>query len=218
MPFLVTSATTEKATPSSPTPTAAHPPPRRGTPHTADTNGGTAESGVWFGGGEPDDWERRRMTPTSWKSSLRANADRELIPAFEVMYRDGRRPRDAGNSDKPHVSISKPTSTARASIRSSDDAEGTVTMGVREEPHEIKLDEGSYTPARRRPRGLPGRKQRGFRGGVRPGFQKVTMEDDFTKVDAEKVDAETGAPLRGGHGPDAEGAVGGVGLPKSPTA
>ena len=61
-------------------------------PHTRDTNAGTAESGVWFGGGNPDDAKGALVydTYTVEEQRCEANADRELIPAFDVtVYRDG---------------------------------------------------------------------------------------------------------------------------------
>ena len=66
----------------------------------------------WFGGGEPDD-ALGALPYDAYiveEQPCEANADRELIPAFEVsVYRDGATI-DLGtlvNSDKPHVSISK---------------------------------------------------------------------------------------------------------------
>ncbi|WP_200781404.1 VaFE repeat-containing surface-anchored protein [Olsenella phocaeensis] len=59
--------------------------------HTADTNGGTADSGVWFGGAEPDDAKGALPydTYTVEEQPYDANADRTLIPAFDVsVYRD----------------------------------------------------------------------------------------------------------------------------------
>mgnify|MGYP001680422441 CR=1 FL=1 len=59
--------------------------------HTADTNGGTADSGVWFGGSEPDDAKGALPFDTYTVEELpcEANADRTLIPAFDVsVYRD----------------------------------------------------------------------------------------------------------------------------------
>lgn len=83
-------------------------------------------------------------------------------------------------------------------------------MGVREEPHEIVLDEGSYTLREEiAPEGYLVANSVDFEVVSGQVSQKVTMEDDFTKVDAEKVDAETGAPLSGAAMQvlDAEGAV-----------
>lgn len=130
-----------------------------------------------------------------------ANADRELIPAFEVsVYRDGATI-DLGtlvNSDKPHVSISKadivtgeelPGATLQVT-----DAEGNVVdeWVSGEEPHEIVLDEGSYTLREEiAPEGYLVANSVDFEVVSGQVSQKVTMEDDFTKVDAEKVDAET---------------------------
>ena len=59
--------------------------------HTKDTNGGTADSGVWFGGSEPED--AKGALPyddyTLEEQPSEANADRALIPAFDVsVYRD----------------------------------------------------------------------------------------------------------------------------------
>lgn len=70
VPFLVTSATTGESHTIVTDANGCASTAASWNPHTADTNGGTAESGVWFGGGEPDDaLARCRMTPTSWKSS-----------------------------------------------------------------------------------------------------------------------------------------------------
>lgn len=59
--------------------------------HTADTNGGTATSGVWFGSSEPDDSKGALLFDTYEIEEQRceANADRALIPAFDVtVYKD----------------------------------------------------------------------------------------------------------------------------------
>ena len=59
--------------------------------HTKDANGGTADSGVWFGGSEPDDAKGALPYDTYAVEELpcEANADRTLIPAFDVsVYRD----------------------------------------------------------------------------------------------------------------------------------
>ena len=59
--------------------------------HTAGTNGGTADSGVWFGASEPDDAKGALPYDTYTVEELpcEANADRTLIPAFDVsVYRD----------------------------------------------------------------------------------------------------------------------------------
>jgi hypothetical protein len=61
-------------------------------PHTQDTNAGTDGSGVWFGGGDPDDSKGALVydTYTVEEQRCEANADRALIPAFDVtVYRDG---------------------------------------------------------------------------------------------------------------------------------
>lgn len=61
-------------------------------PHTSDTNAGTADSGVWFGGGDPDDSKGALVydTYTVEEQRCEANANRALIPAFDVtVYRDG---------------------------------------------------------------------------------------------------------------------------------
>lgn len=60
--------------------------------HTTDTNGGTARSGVWFGAPESDDAKGTLPYDTYIVEEQRcgANADRALIPAFDVsVYRDG---------------------------------------------------------------------------------------------------------------------------------
>ncbi len=60
-------------------------------PHTQDTNGGTADSGVWFGGSGPDDAKGALPFDTYTVEELpcEANAGRALIPAFDVsVYRD----------------------------------------------------------------------------------------------------------------------------------
>lgn len=59
--------------------------------HTQDTNGGTATSGVWFGTSEPDDSKGALLydTYTVEEQRCEANADRALIPAFDVtVYKD----------------------------------------------------------------------------------------------------------------------------------
>lgn len=112
VPFLVTSATTGESHTIVTDANGCASTAASWNPHTADTNGGTAESGVWFGGGEPDD-ALGALPYDAYiveEQPCEANADRELIPAFEVsVYRDGATI-DLGtlvNSDKPHVSISK---------------------------------------------------------------------------------------------------------------
>ena len=221
VPFLVTSATTGESHTIVTDANGCASTAASWNPHTADTNGGTAESGVWFGGGEPDD-ALGALPYDAYiveEQPCEANADRELIPAFEVsVYRDGATI-DLGtlvNSDKPHVSISKadivtgeelPGATLQVT-----DAEGNVVdeWVSGEEPHEIVLDEGSYTLREEiAPEGYLVANSVDFEVVSGQVSQKVTMEDDFTKVDAEKVDAETGAPLSGAAMQvlDAEGAV-----------
>ena len=59
--------------------------------HTQDTNGGTAASGVWFGSSEPDDSKGALLYDTYEIEEQRceSNADRALIPAFDVtVYKD----------------------------------------------------------------------------------------------------------------------------------
>lgn len=59
--------------------------------HTQDTNGGTAESGIWFGASEPDDSRGALLYDTYEIEEQRceSNADRALIPAFDVtVYKD----------------------------------------------------------------------------------------------------------------------------------
>ncbi|MEE8723278.1 MAG: VaFE repeat-containing surface-anchored protein [Atopobiaceae bacterium] len=59
--------------------------------HTQDTNGGTATSGVWFGSSEPDDSKGALLYDTYEIEEQRceSNADRALIPAFDVsVYKD----------------------------------------------------------------------------------------------------------------------------------
>lgn len=59
--------------------------------HTADTNGGAAEFGVWFGESDPDDSKGALLYDIYRVEEQRcdANADRELIPAFDVtVYKD----------------------------------------------------------------------------------------------------------------------------------
>jgi len=54
VPFLVTSATTGESHTIVTDANGCASTAASWNPHTADTNGGTAESGVWFGGGEPE--------------------------------------------------------------------------------------------------------------------------------------------------------------------
>lgn len=59
--------------------------------HTADTNGGTSGSGIWFGTSEPDDSKGALLYDTYTVEEQRcdSNAGRALIPAFDVtVYRD----------------------------------------------------------------------------------------------------------------------------------
>lgn len=59
--------------------------------HTADTNGGSEGSGIWFGASAPDDSKGALLYDTYEVEEQRsdANADRELIPAFDVtVYKD----------------------------------------------------------------------------------------------------------------------------------
>lgn len=221
VPFLVTSATTGESHTIVTDANGCASTAASWNPHTADTNGGAAQSGVWFGGGEPDDalGALPYDTYTVEEQPCEANADRELIPAFEVsVYRDGATI-DLGtlaNSGKPHVSISKtdivtgeelPGATLQVT-----DAEGNVVdeWVSGEEPREIVLGEGSYTLHEEiAPDGYLVASDVEFEVVSGQVSQKVTMEDDFTKVDAEKVDAETSAPLSGASMQvlDAEGSV-----------
>ena len=80
--------------------------------HTKDANGGTADSGVWFGGSEPDDAKGALPYDTYAVEGLpcEVNVDRTLIPAFDVsVYRDavtvdlGTLTNDAPPSETPPV-------------------------------------------------------------------------------------------------------------------
>lgn len=221
VPFLVTSATAgESHTIVTDAQRLRIHPPRRGTPTPPTPTAARRSPRVVRRRGA-----RRRLGALPYDAYIveeqpcEANADRELIPAFEVsVYRDGATI-DLGtlvNSDKPHVSISKadivtgeelPGATLQVT-----DAEGNVVdeWVSGEEPHEIVLDEGSYTLREEiAPEGYLVANSVDFEVVSGQVSQKVTMEDDFTKVDAEKVDAETGAPLSGAAMQvlDAEGAV-----------
>ena len=84
--------------------------------HSADTNGGTAESGVWFGTSEPDDSKGALLYDIYSVEEQRcdANADRDLIPAFDVsVYKDSTTV-DLGtltNDEGPKVSTTATDST-----------------------------------------------------------------------------------------------------------
>lgn len=59
--------------------------------HTEDTNGGNEGSGVWFGSSDPDDGKGALLYDTYSIEEQRcdSNADRALIPAFDVtVYKD----------------------------------------------------------------------------------------------------------------------------------
>lgn len=59
--------------------------------HTEDTNGGNEGSGVWFGSSDPDDGKGALLYDTYSIEEQRcdSNADRTLIPAFDVtVYKD----------------------------------------------------------------------------------------------------------------------------------
>ena len=80
--------------------------------HTADTNDGTADSGVWFGGSEPDDAKGALPYDDYTVEGLpcEVNVDHTLIPAFDVsVYRDavtvdlGTLTNDAPPSETPPV-------------------------------------------------------------------------------------------------------------------
>ena len=178
-------------------------------PHTADTNGGTSESGVWFGGGDPDDGLGALPYDTYIveEQPCEANSDRELIPAFEVsVYRDGATV-DLGtltNADKPHVSLSKTDIATGEELPGATlqviDSDGNVVEEwvSSDEPHEIVLDEGSYTLHEEiAPEGYLVANDVEFEVVSGQVAQKVTMEDDYTKVDFEKIDAGTGDLLPG---------------------
>lgn len=178
-------------------------------PHTADTNGGTSESGVWFGGGDPDDGLGALPYDTYIveEQPCEANSDRELIPAFEVsVYRDGATV-DLGtltNADKPHVSLSKTDIATGEELPGATlqviDPDGNVVEEwvSSDEPHEIVLDEGSYTLHEEiAPEGYLVANDVEFEVVSGQVAQKVTMEDDYTKVDFEKIDAGTGDLLPG---------------------
>jgi hypothetical protein len=60
--------------------------------HTEDTNGGNEGSGIWFGSSDPDDGKGALLYDTYSIEEQRcdSNADRTLIPAFDVtVYCDG---------------------------------------------------------------------------------------------------------------------------------
>ena len=64
------------------------------TPHTNETNNGvSSKSGIWFGGGEPDDSQGALLYDTYiiTEQECEENKGYQLIPAFEVsVYRDNR--------------------------------------------------------------------------------------------------------------------------------
>ena len=178
-------------------------------PHTADTNGGTSESGVWFGGGDPDNGLGALPYDTYVveEQPCEANSDREPIPAFEVsVYRNGATI-DLGtlvNAEKPGTAISKtdivtgeelPGATLQVIDRDGNVVEEWVSG---EQPHEIVLGEGSYTLHEEiAPEGYLVANDIEFEVVSGQVAQKVAMQDDYTKLDVEKVDATTGEPLEG---------------------
>lgn len=178
-------------------------------PHTADTNGGTAESGVWFGSGDPDDTLGALPYDTYIieEQLCDANSDRELIPAFEVnVYRDGATI-DLGtlvNASKPYTTISKTDIAEGNELPGATlqviDANGTMIEEwvSGKEPHEIALEEGSYTLHEEiAPEGYLVASDVEFEVVSGQVAQKVTMQDDYTKLDVSKTDAATGKPLAG---------------------
>lgn len=189
--------------------------------HTADTNGSTAESGVWFGGGKPDDSKGALPFDTYAVEELpcAANADRQLIPPFEVsVYRNGATVSlgTLVNAGKPHVSISKTDIATGGELPGATlqvrDAEG----GIVEEwasgsvPHEIALGEGAYTlHEEAAPEGYLLAVDVEFAVVAGQVAQQVVMADDRTKVDVAKVDAATGEGLAGAalQVTDAEGGI-----------
>lgn len=134
-------------------------------PHSADTNGGTAESGVWFGEGAVSDSLGALPYDTYLVEEQRceANAGYDLIPAFEVsIYKDSVTVNlgtltnsgegDGGDEDGgSSVLISKVDAANQqelpgATLRVFSEAGELVdewTSG--EEPHKIALPEGRYT-------------------------------------------------------------------------
>lgn len=178
-------------------------------PHTTDTNGATAESGVWFGGGEPDDAKGALVYDTYLVEELscEANADRELIPAFEVsVYRDSVTVNlgTLTNASKPHVAISKTDITTGEELPGATlqvlDSEGHImeewVSGT--EAHEVVLPEGTYTLHEEiAPEGYLLATDIEFSVASGQVAQTVEMTDDYTKVDIDKQDAGTGESLTG---------------------
>lgn len=189
--------------------------------HALDTNGSTAGSGVWFGGGEPDD-AKGALPYGAYEVAeqpCEANADRELIAPFQVsVYRDGTTV-DLGtlsNASKPRMSISKTDITTKAELPGAAlqviDAEGNVVEEwvSGDEPHEIVLDAGTYIlHEEAAPGGYLVANDVEFTVVAGQVAQQAVMEDDYTKVDIAKTDAATGALLAGAalQAVDADGNV-----------
>ena len=161
---------------------------------------------MWFGGGEPDDaLGALPYDAYSWKSSPAGERRPGTHPAFSerVPRRRDHRPRTLVNSDKPHVSISKadivtgeelPGATLQVT-----DAEGNVvdewmsgksrTRSCSTRPYTLREEIA--------PEGYLVANSVDFEVVSGQVSQKVTWRTTSPKVDAERVDAETGAPLSG---------------------
>ena len=105
--------------------------------HAEDTNGGAADSGVWFGGSDPDDAKGALPygTYTVEEQRCDANADRALIPAFDVsVYRDdvtvdlGTLTNDAPPSETPLAPAVRTEATDASDGDHSVDAKGNATI------------------------------------------------------------------------------------------
>ena len=97
--------------------------------HTFKTNAGTSESGIWFGSSEPDDDKGALIydTYTIEEHRCDSNADRDLIPAFDVtVYKDSVKI-DLGtlvNSEGPKIG----TTATDADDGDHEAADGEVTI------------------------------------------------------------------------------------------
>lgn len=186
-------------------------------PHTASTNANDqaadgswdASAGVWFGASGPDDSKGALPYDTYEIEELPcgANEGKRLLGPIEVrVYRDGVTV-DLGtltNDDLPRTVVSKKSVTGEdelpgATLRVYDaDGELVEEWVSGEEPHELTLLPGAYTlHEEAAPEGYLVASDVAFEVAEGVPVTQVEMVDDYTRVEFEKVDADTGEPLAG---------------------
>lgn len=179
--------------------------------HSLDTNGSTANSGIWFGTSPTNDGTGALIydTYTIEEQPCDANAGKALIPAFDITVSRDAYTVNIGtmtNDDLPRVTISKTdittgTELTGAALQIVDHDGAAVEQWVSTDtPHEVSLEAGDYTlHEETAPDGYLVASDVAFSVVGGTVSQKVVMEDDCTKVDISKTDVVTGEELAGAH-------------------